>query len=378
MIDFHDFPQNEYKLRHKRARELMDEKGLDGLLVGEECNCRYLSGYTAHSDQRPAFIILPLDGDLILIGGSKAPVAFLPGKRSWIKDIRGYSLPFTYKVIKQALQDSGLAESKIGTELNDTFFHSKLNYEGLTKLKKELLKAKFIDGSDIMWKLRIKKSEAEIDCLRKSGEIASKSFDVLFDNLREGMTERDIAQILITTFMKLGADYPSRGMRGPAVHIVVYTQPRSATPGIPTNKPIKKGDTIVVDSGAVYKGYSCEFNRCAVVGKPSEKLRKIYREFLKENKKSVEMIKAGTKMGELPIWTHGIGLGKIVELPYPNFALDGIPYDEIVIEEGLTLATETIGEHRGYQIATEQNVVVTKDGNEVLTGKLPEEIICVT
>lgn len=381
-MDFHDFPEEEYVLRYKRAYELMAETKLDGLLVTEECNCRYLSGFVGSSEQRTAFTILPLDGDPILVYDGKM-VRTKAGKvgrtelfspvdmRTWIKDIRGYisGLPFTYESLRESLCDAGLAEGTIGTELDSVWFRNTIPYLEFVRLQEALPKAKFVDGSVIMWKLRMRKTDAEIECLRKSGEILSKSFDIMYDTVREGMTEREAVQILIANMVKRGTDMPGFGLWGPVVHVSMRSTPRPRSPSMVTDKKLKKGDVLYIDSGAVYKGYGCEFSRSGVVGTPSEEVRRLYEDLRKDIEKSIQMIRPGTKMGEIPTHIHGVGM-KHVEPPYPDMPFDGTPYEEIVMEEGFTLTPESYKTGpRGEHIGLEQNVVVTEEGNEVLTGE---------
>lgn len=369
MIDFHDFSKAEYDNRYRKARELMAKKRLSAIIISEPTNCCYFSGFIGFTDQRPTFVILPLDKPPVLLIPSliidEETEETQPRRRSWIKDIKGYSLPFTYKVITSLLQGCGLSKGKIGMELDDTFFHSPIPYHDTARLESEMSKLEFVDASEIIWQLRIKKSEAEIKYLKKSAEIVSKSFDLMFNTVTEGMTERDVARILSTYFMELGADFPAVGLCNPIVHMLVLSS--RPPPAIPTNKRLRKGHVVCVDSGAYYRGYCTEFTRTGVVGTPSDKQKEIWEKVQQQNEGCIKIMLPGAKMGDLPIWTHGVGR-KHVEPPYPNIPVGGVPYNEILIKPGMTLATENQFVTSRHEIfGLEQNVAITEEGFEVIS-----------
>lgn len=96
-----EFSPQEYSLRVNRAKVLMKEKGLDALLVTGECshptqNFRYFTGYQSReglsNSNRPYIFILPTDGEPTMLVWEWLQFDAL--ERTWIKDVRGYGVPF--------------------------------------------------------------------------------------------------------------------------------------------------------------------------------------------------------------------------------------------------------------------------------------------
>jgi len=384
--DPHDFPKEEYISRYKRARELMKKSCLDALmLVGDLTQCtnyRYFSGHLVRGGKntnsaRPNIMVLPATGDPALIVWDW--IKDEAERASWIKDIRTWTMPFSFKAIEFVLRDMGLANAKIGAELGlET--RMMMPFEEFDKLRRKLKKVKFVDASDIIWKLRMKKSKAEIARLRKACEIQGRAYARLFDTIREGMTEGSIATKLFHYMIEGGADKTGRigcvtvktGKKWP--DFLIYDR---------RERVLKRGDLIWIDGGSWFKGYMSDIARVGVIGKPSNSQKKRHNLAQKLTEKTIELIKPGVKVSELtkaaidffktfevdssklafflpPVLRHighGIGL-ETIERPY--IRMD----NQMILEPGMTLAVE-ITKLTMYHI--EQDIVVTEDGCDLLS-----------
>src|SRR4030042_1774252 len=101
-LDFHEFSKEEYELRFEKARGLMNRFGFEAILVGDEKNYRYFTGDRPPTKNRPTFILLPLMGDPIVIAsdfGAKT-AKFI----TYVSDVRGYPMPFTYGIVADAIR----------------------------------------------------------------------------------------------------------------------------------------------------------------------------------------------------------------------------------------------------------------------------------
>jgi Xaa-Pro aminopeptidase len=151
----------------------------------------------------------------------------------------------------------------------------------------------------------------------------------------------------------------------------------------PFDKPVERGDLVVVDAGATYKDYWADFMRMASIGQPSPEQRAFFEADLASQQAGVEVIRPGIKAGEIfdacnnvlqergfgqhaRIERVGHGLGLDVHEP-PSLARGA----QTVIEEGMVLTVEPIfSDLPDYRIgifALEDVVVVTKNGHEVLS-----------
>lgn len=363
-IGYRDFPKSEYELRYQRARQLMKEKKLDALLIADKINYRYFSGHISPAPNKPSVMILPIDHEPILVCTFIG--SYDPKELTWITNTKIYHkfTPFNIQSVEEAIRELGLEKAKIGAELNDLWFRMNIPFTHFETLRKQVSTAQFVDASNLLWKVKMIKSAAEINCLKKACEITGRSYQRLFNSIEEGMTEKEVAGKHIQYMIEEGADPPSVGRAGPCSFISVYASRHGHDPGtppIPMDKPLKKGDVLFIDSGSVYNGYCSDFSREGVIGGPTEEHRKAYQKLRDENLRAIEAVKPGIKLGELKIHWHGIGM-KHVESPYPNI------HNERMIEEGMTLAMErSIWTPNGLKFGHEDNLVVTKNGYEILS-----------
>jgi Xaa-Pro dipeptidase len=172
-LDFHEFSKEEYELRFEKARGLMNQYGFEAILVGDEKNYRYFTGDRPPTKNRPTFILLPLTGDPIVIAsdfGAKT-AKFI----TYVSDVRGYPMPFNYGIVADAIRS--LDVKRVGVEYDDRIFgafHSPMQWGEFDRMKSDLSNVEFPDASKLLWELRLIKTEAEIECLKKAAAITSK------------------------------------------------------------------------------------------------------------------------------------------------------------------------------------------------------------
>ncbi|GAJ00287.1 unnamed protein product, partial [marine sediment metagenome] len=165
------FPAEEYKRRCEQARELMEKKNLNGLLITEGGNYTYFSGGTRDfSFSRPHTMLLPQKGNPVAI------IQRFPDwnrkREIWFDDIRIYDtmLGLPMEMVVAAMKDVGMGEGRIGAELG---YEQKLgiSLNDFTRLKESLPEAEFVDAADIFWDIRIIKSPEEINRHRRACQI---------------------------------------------------------------------------------------------------------------------------------------------------------------------------------------------------------------
>jgi Xaa-Pro aminopeptidase len=367
-IIYHEFSLEEYDLRYRKAKILMKRIGADGLLVTDERNVRYFSGFTPRTKNRPVLFFLPLKGDPILLVSKELGVE--DAKRiSFVQRIDSYDLPLSHEAILATIKEAGLASSVIGIEWDDTVFggfRPSIQYGVFEKLRQSLPKATFINSSELLWELRMVKTRAEVDCIRKACEITTKALDFTFQSIKSEMTERDVAQFLVTAMMKEGADYPSLGRPGPCGFILMDASRPLHNPHYPTEKKLKMGDLVHIDLGAVYKGYHTDFTRSAVLGPPTKRQKQIWKTLKERVQRSISRIKSGMKLGEIKVHWHGVGLD-YVEAPFGGLLNRGI-HRGLLARPGMVLCVEDlVFSKAGETFAFEEVVYIKKKGIEILS-----------
>lgn len=150
-------------------------------------------------------------------------------------------------------------------------------------------KAKFIDISEALVKVRLVKDKEEIELLQKACDIASRAFDELAYLIGKGSSEHDVAAELVYQMQRRGAEAPS-------FTTIVASGPRSAEPHYTRGeRRLKLGDLVIVDFGARYKGYCSDITRTMVVGKPSEEQRTVYSIVAKAQAAALRKMKVGVR-----------------------------------------------------------------------------------
>ena len=387
-----DFPIEEYNLRCKKARKLMEGKGLDGLFVTGGCtfpipNFRYLTGVqpregttnTAH----PYVLLFPMEGNPIIIVREMLLSDTI--RQTWVEDVRGYTFPFPPTMVKEALFDLNLKKGKIGAELG---LDQRMNmpYLDFQQIKSILPNVEFVDAADIFWELRMIKTDAEVRIVEESCKIACRIYERLFDWVKEDMLLEDIYKKARIMQIEEGARIGN--VRINAGQGFSWTEMAPGAAGT-KGKVLQKGDLLWIDSLLYHNGYWSDFIRMGVVGPPSDKQKKEYDLMSKMVVKTINSILPGLSGKEIlkrvceeyrklgvdaayidsalkhpfRLVGHGIGL-EPVERPYIYAK------ENYFIQPGMTISIEPCG---GYppefqlSLMLEENILVRDDGPEVMT-----------
>lgn len=401
-----DFPVEEYQDRWRRASKLMEEQHVDALVLMQYENVRYFSGYKSilwGSKFRPFVVVLPQEQSL---GAS----LILPGQErgnsltSWIEDVVLYSdqqdpLP----MISNVLEKRGLRRAVLGAELG---FGQRLGmtYHQFGELKAKLPDAQFVSATRLIQDLRMVKSPAEIAFLKKACEISQKGVRAGWEALRPGMTEKELMAIMVSTMYREGAE---PGVVPSFFGIRAGKERNKVANGLASDTVIQKGDFVVIDGGACYNGYVCDFIRQAFVGQPSANQIDLFKLAVEANDAAIKAVKPGVTgadvyeaaikvfedagLGRFNLYNivgHGVGMD-IHEIPW--LGERNVVYTaDVTLKPGMCLCLEPIiggmKDLRGTpdpQLETgrfivEDIVAVTKTGCENLTKSLSKELCLVT
>jgi Xaa-Pro aminopeptidase len=385
------FPNAEYEDRHTRVSAEMRASGIDALLVTSKENVVYFSGIQTIewiSKHRPMGLLIPV--------APRAPLLVIPEtlvavakQTSWVMEIRPWggvriegapADPVT--ALARAIGELGLERARIGFEHGYGQFlrMPKSQYDDLLSRVPHMA---VVDGADAIWKTRAIKSKLEADALRRVCGATDRAFEETFAALKEGMSEREIAARMFARMALETGEQPEFMM----VRSGKTKYGMSNVP--PFDKPIEKGDLVVVDAGARYKDYVSDFMRMASVGGPSADQRRMFDADLEAQIAGVEAVKPGATTGDvfdacyrvlvkrgleehakIARVGHGIGL-EVHE--WPSVDRGGT----IPLQPGMVITVEPIFSDRpNAQIgnfAIEDLVLVTEQGHEVLS-KYPKEL----
>ncbi|AIR63830.1 Xaa-Pro aminopeptidase [Cedecea neteri] len=319
--------------------------------------------------------------------------------------------------------DRALAFSEIGEQLHlllnglDVVYHAQGEYEyadnivfaALDKLRRGSRQnlaapATLTDWRPTVHELRLFKSEEEIAVMRRAGEISALAHTRAMQACRAGMFEYQLEGEIHHEFTRHGARYPSYttivggGENGCILH---YTENESE---------LRDGDLVLIDAGCEYQSYAGDITRTFPVnGKFSPAQREIYDIVLESLETSLKLYRPGTSMQEVTTEVVRIMVKGLVKLgilkgdvdhliannAHRAFFMHGLshwlgldvhdvgsygvdksrvlePGMVITVEPGLYIApdADVPAQYRGIGIRIEDDIVITKDGNENLTASV--------
>ena len=367
---------NEYLGRIGRFASLLRERGLHGALLTAESNIAYFSGFRGHAPwstfARPNFLAISAGGGTALLGsGFVAPEM---ARTSVVADVRIYTqaagLPLGE--IEDILVQLGMRNGRLGMELG---YEQRLDLSqrDFHRLSDALGPDAIDDASDLIWKLRMVKSPAEIELIKTSCAITGQAMRATFDAARPGVTESELGRIAATTMVSHGAERPGFVLMtsGPGNYGIMS--------GKPTGRRLQSGDVLWMDLGAVFEGYWSDFCRTACLGTRNPQLDHDQDLINEVNAAAIDAVRIGqpvkavaaaaleafkrrgmiVELGQGRIG-HGIGL---MSTEPPHLAL----FEETLCEEGLVFTIEPRFVRDHGLFVCEEIIAVTASGAQLLT-----------
>ena len=191
------FDIHEYKKRIQKTKKRMETEGIDILFISQPANMNYLTGYDGWSFYVNQGVIVSLDKEDPIWAG-RAMDANGARITTFLKDedIRGYADNYVQSKTKHPMQfvadiikKKGWEGKNIAVEMDQFYFTHRCYLE----LEKALPKAKFKDGNLLVNRVRMIKSDKEIEFMKKAGKIAEKVMEAGIDAVNVGVRECDAA-----------------------------------------------------------------------------------------------------------------------------------------------------------------------------------------
>ena len=377
------FKVAEFEGRTERAQRLMYEQNLDALLLSTEPEVRYFTGFHTQfweSPTRPWFTIVPLSGK---------PVAVIPEigragmEATWIEDIRTWPAPVPdddgVSLVADTLTSLPSRFGRIGTPMGHESF-IRMPAEDFRALEAKLGATGIADAGLLIHQLRFVKSQAEIEKIRFACELTSAAFEALPEKLVAGESERQNCLRLRQDLLARGADN--------SPYLICGSGPSGYDNIImgPTDRILDPGDVMIIDTGTVYDGYFCDFDRNFAFGHVPDETARAHDLVWRATEAGLEAARPGITMADLHRIMAGVleeggdvgaGVGRMghglgMQLTeWPSI----MPSDDTVLEPGAVITLEPGLEFApGKQIVHEEDIVITEDGAELLTRRAPREM----
>ena len=385
----------EYRLA--RAREQMEKFGIGALVTWEAWNIRYISGAYVTIPTRwieGQYAVLPRNGEPVVFAFPSFSPYAVRAKMPWLNDkifAPAGHVKLARKVedldpivdqIAKVLADHGLTGETLGLDgtQSEIMLQEAFKKRGITTM----------DAKPAMFQARKIKNQDEVECCRMACSIADAAFTDMRAAIKPGVKECELMGIGMNRLYAEGCDE--------TMEFVVATGPRTNPLWIDfTDRRVQAGDHVIIDiNGASFNGYKSCYYRTFVCGKANQQQKDTYEECRAMMYAGMSGIKAGNTTWDIcknwpdspQYWGyedwdevagyalgHGLGIS-LHEFPflYPATA----EKNPVTLEEGMVLAIENwTGKKGGGRdgVRLEENIVVTKDGYELLTNYPVDEII---
>jgi Xaa-Pro aminopeptidase len=235
-------------------------------------------------------------------------------------------------------------------------------------------KLRWVDGSNAVERLRAIKDDAELALMRDAARLIDVVWTGTLLQVKPGVSELDIAAEIEYAMKRRGASSPS-------FETIVASGVRSAwAHARPTSKLLRKNELVVMDQGAILRGYCSDMTRTVFLGRASSRIRSMYHAVLNSQEAAKASIRAGVTAGSVDaaardtlkkhrldrFFTHSTGHGLGTEVhEMPRLARA----EETVLEKGMVITVEPGVYVEGLGgIRIEDDVVVAASGCESLTN----------
>ena len=241
------FDHAEYEARQKRTLEQMARDGLDGLLMFRQESMYYLTGYDTQGFVYFQCMVLTADGRFVLL--TRAPDLRQAHHTSTLDDVRIWvdrAGADPAAELKDLLRDMGLEGKTLGIELESygltgrSWKRVRTTLDGFCRLE---------DASDLVNRLRIVKSPAELAYVKKSAELGDLAHAAAREIAGPGVFEGDVLAAMQGAVFKGGGDYP-------AAHWIVGSGENALLCRYYTGRrTLSENDQLMLEFAATYRHY---------------------------------------------------------------------------------------------------------------------------
>lgn len=377
------FSELEFENRTAKTQRAMHREHLDAVLVMTEPEVRYYTGFLSQfweSPTRPWFVVVPLEGKPIAVVPEIGAVGMAA---TWLDDVRTWPSPDPaddgVSLLTSTIMSLPARSGRIGVPMGGET-QLRMPLSDFLALQNYLDGKRIVDATGMMRRIRAVKSEAEIEKIRAACGIASTAFEDLRAKLRPGETEREICRTFKIDVLAGGAD---------SVPYVMGMSGRGGYDNIimgPGDRVLADGDIMIIDTGATFDGYYCDFDRNYGFGRLPGRTKRAYDTVYRATDAGFEAARPGATTTDVwrAMWEvleaggamgngagrlgHGLGM-QLTEWP------SNMPGDETPLEDGMVMTLEPgMAFAPGQWMVHEENIVIRADGSEWLSTRAWPEL----
>lgn len=345
---------------------IMKEKEIPQMIVSDPAAIFYLTGRWIHSGERMLALYINLNGNNKLFINELFPISEDLGiEKIWFNDTQN-----PVEILAKNLDK----EKTIGIDKNWPAHF-------LIKLMELKGGSKFVNGSEILDRVRMCKDECEKDLMRAASKLNDSAMDKMIKLVSEKHSERKMGKLL-------GDIWEDLGTEGHSFDPIIGYGANAADPHHEMdNSIVKEGDSVVIDIGCKMNSYCSDMTRTVFYKSVSDRSKEVYEIVKEANRRGIEMVKPGvrfcdidaaardyiTEKGYGKYFTHRLGHSIGIEVhdfgDVSSVNTDIVQVGQIFsIEPGIYLPGDV-----GVRI--EDLVIVTEDGCEVINNYTKDLII---
>ena len=351
----------------ERIAEKLDAYGLDAMLLTQEANRLYASGF--HSAGTDGMALVTRRGNYYFTDSRYTEAAARHVKHAKIDEAgpgRGYVTLLNEVIAAEGLETVGFEDA----------YMTVADYE----LYRKNLNCALKPAAALLAELRQVKDPEEQAAMVAAQRIAERALEDILREIRPGVTEKEIAARLQYLMLHYGAEDMS-------FDPIVVSGPNGSLPhGVPSGKEIRSGEFVTMDFGCIYQGYCSDMTRTVAVGSVTEEMRTVYETVLRAQAAGIAAAAAGVTGREVdgaarrviedagygPYFGHSFGHGVGVEIhESPNAS----PRNETPLPAGAVISAEPGIYLPGKLGVRIEDVIVLKDGGCTDITLAPKELI---
>jgi Xaa-Pro dipeptidase len=343
--------------RRQQVAQKMQQEGVGHLILSDPSTIFYLTGTWFHPGERLIVLHMKADASLRIVINELFPLNVdLGAEVVWYNDTQD-----GIEYLAKGINDGQV----IGV---DKFWAAHF----LLRLMEKKPNFKYVNGSMLVDRVRMRKDTAEKEFMRKASLLNDEAMAKISARVKDGLTELEMVKALSDIYEEIGTDGFSFGP------IIAYGANGADPHHDCDGSLVKTGDSIIIDIGCKKDNYCSDMTRTFFFGEPSAKSREVYEVVKEANLRAIAKVKPGVKFSEIDlaardyIESKGYGqyfthrTGHSIGIDVHDFGdVSSVNHDEVAegmifsIEPGIYLAGEV-----GVRI--EDLVLVTETGCEVL------------
>ncbi|MGF1611459.1 MAG: M24 family metallopeptidase [Kiloniellales bacterium] len=374
------FEPAEFETRIARAKERMEQAGIELLLVASPANQFWLTGYDGWSFYTPQMVLLAADeAQPIWFGRAMDAV----GARLTVFMDEANIVPYPDNYVASAerhpigrlaelIEERGWAGKRIGVEMDDYYYTARWH----AILTEKLPNADFVDAFLLINWARMVKSEQEIQYLRQAGKIAEAAMQAAIDKAELGVRQCDV---MAEVYRVTTAGTPEFGGTFTCKPPNAMVGELCAAPHLSwSDAPLIEGDLFYIELGGCRHRYHAPLSRCLLLGKPDDRMDLVANVIAEGLEAVLEAVKPGVVCEELAaawravIERHGIEkesrIGYPVGIGYPptwgELTCSLRAGDRTVLQAGMTFHCIPAIWMESYGLTISESFVVTDKGAE--------------